>query len=134
VGLRIAAEKCFTQTRIPSLFFDPEGRNVTTKQKHKNSKAGAPMSKEKLSWEQHQALGLELKQIRNRLLEISMQLPSVYGVTSKVAHYSDQAYQAVDTLRDELDSLIGRDCPEKSPNELNRAYYPDQVQTAGTSD
>ena len=83
------------------------------------------MGKKKgLDWEEHEALGSDLRRMRNRLQEISGDLSRTYGKNSKIQRRCEKAYLEIDKLRNILDDQVGVDHPDKSDRELNHCYYP----------
>ncbi len=79
------------------------------------------MSKNNYTFEQHQILGEELFHMRERLLYISSDLSRAYGKNlSKIA---TEAYSVIDELRNQLDSLVFKENPERETNELANTYY-----------
>lgn len=67
------------------------------------------------SWEQHNALGDELKKLDRRLTAISLDLQTTYGAGSIAAkHFAD--------LRFVLDVVVERDCRDVNVDLLNKCY------------
>jgi hypothetical protein len=87
-------------------------------------------TKKGFSYDEHKAAGRELKQMRDRLVHLSVDLANTYGTSSKVARGSKKAYETLDDLRSELDNIVGRDCPDRSDLELNHIYFPPKAETA----
>jgi hypothetical protein len=82
-----------------------------------------------LTREEHEELGAKLKQIRDEVLRISLQLDIAYAKMSPCARLSYRVAQMVDRLRSALDRQAFRDyCQweayEKVQFKGSRTYYP----------
>lgn len=69
------------------------------------------LPKQKLTFAEHQAIGLELKRVRAYLMHLSCLLPNTYGKTSRVGKLSRRAYDVLIPLRSELEDQMYLDCP-----------------------
>lgn len=72
-----------------------------------------------LTLEEHDQLGAELRQMRNRLLTISVQLSNRY--TKPFGRQCDQAIAALDKLRSDLEGQMSHENPRLE--EPTRVYY-----------
>lgn len=76
-----------------------------------------------LDFDEHEALGRELWELRNRLLQISVRLSNAYAKTSRVDRAGQLAVSRVDALRSALDD----ECALEHPDRFTPAvYYPGQ--------
>ena len=83
-----------------------------------------PRKKPGYSFEQHDNLGKDLQSMRDKLLSISVDLSKAYPVKAKVSNLASRASYAIDTLRNELDSLIFREHTGKVKSDiLKKTYY-----------
>ena len=78
---------------------------------------------------EHEELGAKLKQLRDEVLRISVQLDTAYPKLSPAARLSYKAAQAVDRLRSALDRQVFLDychweAQEKAQFKGLRTYYP----------
>lgn len=80
------------------------------------------MRKTPLTLDQHKALGSELKAMRDRLLEISLQFDGARSGATPARH-ARLAMADVDRLRSALDNILLRDGGPDF-NELINVYYP----------
>ena len=64
-----------------------------------------------LSYEEHVAIGKELKATRVRLRNLVLQLCRAYGVSSKPVKHADQAFDRLSLLRFELDNKLCGELP-----------------------
>jgi len=76
-----------------------------------------------LSLTDHQSLGKQLKAINSSLLDLSIKLQTIYGVTSKVGKAAKKASDTTAKLRSALDDQVGNDCPAQDAQCLNRCYF-----------
>lgn len=77
-----------------------------------------------LSWQEHEALGAELNDVRERLMRIAMTMSNRVGKASKASRTAHAAQRSVDELRCELDPLVFKAFPGKDPKNLMQIYYP----------
>ena len=77
-----------------------------------------------LTWDEHQALGNELHELRDRLVRIEAQLATTYGADAPATRLAEQGQATVDALRSELERLVGEDCPGQPAEARFRCYYP----------
>ena len=82
-----------------------------------------------LTRQEHEELGAKLKQLRDEVLRISVQLDAAYPKLSAAARLSYKAAQAVDRLRSALDRQAFLDycqweAHEKAQFKGARTYYP----------
>jgi hypothetical protein len=82
-----------------------------------------------LTREEHEELGILLKQLRDEALRISLHLDTAYSKTSPCARLSYRAAQTLDRLRSALDRQAFRDycqweAQEKAQFKGSRTYYP----------
>ncbi len=87
-------------------------------------------TKQGLTRVEHEGLGAKLKQLREEVLRIAMQLDAAYPKLSPAARLSYKAAQAVDRLRSALDRQAFLDycqweAHEKVQFKGSRTYYPD---------
>ncbi len=78
---------------------------------------------------EHEALGIRLKELRDEVLRISVQLDTAYPKLSAAARLSYKAAQAVDRLRIALDRQAFLDycqweAHEKAQFKGERTYFP----------
>jgi hypothetical protein len=78
---------------------------------------------------EHEELGAKLKQVRDEVLFISLQLETAYAKMSPFARLSYRVTQTVDRLRSALDRQAFRDycqweAHEKVQFKGSRTYYP----------
>jgi hypothetical protein len=83
-----------------------------------------------LTRQDHEELGATLKQLRDEVLRISLQLETAYPKLSPAARLSYKAAQALDRLRSALDRQVFLDycqweAQEKAQFKGARTYYPD---------
>lgn len=79
--------------------------------------------KTKLTIEQHEQIGAELKKVRNQLMNIQMLILKSMNVNDRVATKSAVALNKVDELRSVLDGLLFKQHPNIDPHEGNALYY-----------
>ena len=82
-----------------------------------------------LTRQEHEELGMRLKQLRDEVLRISRQLETVYAKMSPCARLSYRAAQTLDKLRSALDRRVFLDycqweAQEKEQFKGARTYYP----------
>lgn len=82
------------------------------------------MRRDHLTWDEHQSLGRELHELRDRLVRIEAQLATTYGADTPATGLADQAQTSVNALRSELERLVSEDCPEQPAEARFRCYYP----------
>lgn len=75
---------------------------------------------EKLSPQEHENTGHDLRVIRNYLMGMSLRLADSYGKRSQARLRADRACYAIDKLRSELDGLMFQDLSNSAPAS---AYY-----------
>jgi hypothetical protein len=76
-----------------------------------------------MSWTDHQSLGQQSKALNESLMDLSVRLQNIYGVTSKVGILSKKASEDTVKLRSTLDNQVGKDCPAQDALSLNRCYF-----------
>lgn len=77
--------------------------------------------KKGLTWEEHQALGAELQAMRNRLVQLTVELHTAYPLA--VANLASGAAESVDKLRCKMDDLVISEHPARETRELIGTYY-----------
>jgi hypothetical protein len=78
---------------------------------------------------EHEELGIRLKELRDEVLRISLQLETAYPKLSPPARLSYKAAQAIDRLRSALDRQVFLDycqwnAQDKAQFNGSRTYYP----------
>jgi 2-methylcitrate dehydratase PrpD len=71
------------------------------------------MTKRRFSFDKHKDTGQKLKELRETLLALSVEIANSYPRTYKTCRYANKAVNAVNELRCELDSQLFRDCPDE---------------------
>jgi hypothetical protein len=87
-------------------------------------------TKSGLTRAEHEELGIRLKELRDEVLRIAVQLEIAYPKLSPAARLSSKAAHAVDRLRSALDHQVFLDyrhweAQEKAQFKESRTYYPD---------
>jgi len=77
--------------------------------------------RQKLSYEQHIAIGKELSEMRNKLITRQVQICKAYGSSKKPTKLADKACDMLDRLRCGMDDQLCRDYPDKFDTHV---YYP----------
>jgi hypothetical protein len=82
-----------------------------------------------LTRQEHEELGIRLKQLRDEVLRISVQLETAYAKLSPCARLSYRAAQTVDKLRSALDHQAFLDycqweAADKAQFKGSRTYFP----------
>ena len=62
-----------------------------------------------LTREQHEALGPELRDMRNRLMTLTVRVSNAIGANKPATKELTKAYQAIDAARHALDNLLRDD-------------------------
>jgi len=84
-----------------------------------NSKEFPLPKKTGLTLEQHEKLGIELQAMRDKLINISVELSKAYP--QKISNVSSRASKTIDILRSELDDKVCQENP--SLEEAIKIYY-----------
>ncbi len=79
--------------------------------------------KQPMSFAEHQSLGREMKALCQSLIDISVNLQTTYGVTSKVGKLAKKASTDIERLRCALENQAGKDCPTQDPMSFKGLYY-----------
>ena len=66
---------------------------------------------EPLNYEEHVAIGAELKATREQLTALIVRLGHGYGTSSKATRYANQSFARLNLLRCELDNLLCTELP-----------------------
>lgn len=66
-----------------------------------------------LSYEKHQDTGSTLREMRNAMLELSVELKNAYPRESRLGKLSGEVVDALDTLRIALNQKASEDYPEE---------------------
>lgn len=80
-----------------------------------------------LTLERHQALGPELKAVRDQLLTLAVEIGNAYPKQSRQARAAEKAYQALDGLRCAMDDAVCHENQGDTALDLCRIYYPGQA-------
>ena len=75
-----------------------------------------------LTIEQHNKVGEELQEMRDRLVKISVLLGTVYPIKT-LKGMPQNALEAVDLLRSRLDDCVFQEHPERSSTDNAKVYY-----------
>lgn len=78
-----------------------------------------------LTYAEHVTLGIELKAMRKRLIELLIRMSSNYGVSSKIVKETNRAYISIDHLRCELDNILCASLPANDDS-WHHVYYGDK--------
>lgn len=85
------------------------------------------MTKPRMTLEEHQKLGAELKTIRSRVSTMVVDLSAEYPNTGKVVRRVEALGRAVENLRCELDNRVCTENPHRSDKNAEReilgCYY-----------
>jgi len=71
---------------------------------------------------EHEVLGTELQEMRDRLVELSVRIGRAYGKTQGRCAIDScvKAYTGIDNARSELDNIIHREHPD---TDVSKTYY-----------
>lgn len=75
------------------------------------------------TFEEHEAFGRELRDMRNKISKALCDIGKKYGVSHKAVKRIEDVLHKIEQLRSTLDDVVGIENPEKSPKELNAIYY-----------
>jgi hypothetical protein len=85
-------------------------------------------NKKRMILDDHRRLGIELKAMRDRLVEITVRLGGVYQLNDRIVINADLAWRAIDELRSTLDNYLFANYPAIPGKELMTIYYPGKDQ------
>lgn len=94
------------------------------------------MAKPRFSFADHKAAGVTLKDIRDRLQDLAVQIGNAYPLTLKLDKHAAKAVAEIDALRNALDSQMFKDCPEETRgDDWKGVYYgPREIRLGASSD
>jgi hypothetical protein len=81
-------------------------------------------NKRRMILDDHRRLGAELKAMRDRLVEITVQLGSAYAVSDRIVVVAERSWREIDELRAALDNDVFTNYPTMSGSVLKKIYYP----------
>jgi hypothetical protein len=82
------------------------------------------VKKKRLTYQQHQIIGHQLREFRNNvLINTVVDISNTIGKSSKASKLGQKALKAIDDLRSALDDVLFQDFSEKSNQELLNVYY-----------
>jgi hypothetical protein len=83
-----------------------------------------PRKRPGFTFERHQQVGEELKEIDRKLGSLLVSVCEAYGPSSKQSKAAEKAAKGVSRLRSELDNAVCGEHPEKTDKEVISCYYP----------
>jgi hypothetical protein len=86
-----------------------------------------PLNKRPLIIDDHRRLGVELKVMRDRLVEITARLGKAYHSNDRIIILANRTWQEIDELRSALDNDIFMKYTMMPGNLLMKIYYPDET-------
>jgi hypothetical protein len=87
---------------------------------------GCPMPKKRtgFSFEEHQEIGKELRDIDRKLGSLLVRVGAAYGTSSDASKAAEKSVKYVNRLRSKLDDAVCGEHPEKGDKEVIGCYYP----------
>lgn len=80
--------------------------------------------KKELTFKRHVVIGKELREMRDRLMKLHLEICRYYRVAGKDKRPCQKAIEGIDALRSIMDDAVCREYPERDDQEVVNVYYP----------